>query len=67
MKHIKGILKVWGWICLFFSVPHVASLVMVTAKPSIIYNPGPTGAGEWIGMGLISLGLARVIDLLEKK
>ena len=40
---------------------------MVIAKPSIVYNPGPTGAGEWISMGLISLGLARVIELLEKK
>ena len=28
---------------------------------------GPTGMGEWLGMGLISLGLARVIELLEKK
>jgi len=36
-------------------------------NPYTHFDPESTPLGEWIGMGLISLGLARVIELLEKK
>lgn len=67
MKHIKGILKVWGWFCLGFAFVYIGQDLYAAANPNVHSALGSTGLGEWVGMGLISLGLARVIELLEKK
>jgi len=64
---MKRILTLWGVLCLIFAAFYMGLTLYAAANPHNIFTPGPTGLGEWIGMGLISLGLARVIELLEKK
>lgn len=64
---LKGILKVWGCICLFFAVIYLILFLYAVSNPNNTFTPGATGLGEWIGMGLLSLGVSRVIHLLEKK
>lgn len=66
MRYIGLVLKIWGVLCLIFAAFYMGLTLYAAATPSTIFTPGPTGLGEWIGMGLISLGLARVIGLLEK-
>lgn len=64
---LKGILKVWGCICLLFAALYLILALYAASNPINTFTPGATGLGEWIGMGLLSLGLARVLHLLEKK
>ena len=64
---MKQILWLWGCLCLFFAVVYLGLALYSANRPSVSFNPGSTGLGEWIGMGLLSLGLAQVIELLEKK
>ena len=64
---LKWILKVWGYWCLIFAAVYIGEDLYAAANPNVHFAPGFTGLGEWVGMGLISLGLARVIELLEKK
>ncbi len=64
---MKQVLRLWGCLCLFFAAANLGLTLYSAAQPSVSFNPGSTGLGEWIGMGLISLGLAEIIDLLEKK
>ena len=64
---LKWILKAWGLLCLFFAAVYIGLALFAESNPYTTFNPGATSLAEWIGMGLISLGLARVIDLLEKK
>ncbi len=64
---MKRVLRIWGWLCLLFSVAYIGQVLYAAANPYAHFKPGATGLGQWIGMGLISLGLAQVIELLEKK
>ena len=64
---MKLAFKLWGWLCLCWAALYLILSLWAAGGPGRHFNPGPTGLGEWIGMGLISLGLARVIELLEKK
>lgn len=64
---LKIILTVWGYICLFFAVMYLILSLYAASSPSATFTPGATGLGEWIGMGLLSLGVARVLHLSEKK
>ena len=64
---MKRILRIWGWLCLIFAAIYIGQDLYAAANPNAHFAPGSTGLGEWVGMGLISLGLARVIELLEKK
>lgn len=64
---LKYILKAWGWLCLFFAAIYLLLTLYAAVQPSNVSTPGSTGLGEWIGMGLLCLGLSRVLELLEKK
>ena len=64
---MKDILRLWGCLCLFFAAAFLGLSLYAASRPSMSFNPGSTGLGEWIGMGLLSLGLAQAIELLEKK
>lgn len=64
---MKQLLTLWGCLCLIFAAIYIGLLLYAAANPYSRFTPGATGLGEWIGMGLISLGLARVIERLEKK
>lgn len=73
MKFLKTVLKVWGWLCLASLVLYLYWNVYNGNSPLDGFSPDTTGLelcvciGFWVGMGLISLGLARVIELLETK
>ena len=64
---IKLVLKVWGVVCLVCAACYLCLVLYASVSPYGRFTPGSTGLGEWIGMGLLSLGAARIIDLLEKK
>ena len=64
---LKWLLKVWGCLCLIFAAIYIGEDLYAAANPNVHSALGSTGLGEWISMGLISLGLSRVIELLEKK
>ena len=64
---IKYFLKIWGGFCLVVAVFYLCLLLFADASHSTSFGPGATSLGQWIGMGLLSLGAARIIDLLEKK
>lgn len=70
MKYIKSVLIIWGWVCLVLALVSLIQILFLDpANPTGIgiLISGAAGFEEWIGMGLISLGIARVIALLEKK
>lgn len=68
MKHLKKVLKVWGWLCLIFVVFYLClSLLYANVMPYNIFTLSLTDLGEWVSMGLLSLCMARVIELLETK
>lgn len=65
---MKKVLKIWGWFCLGFAIISMAISFWLTGDISVKIYPTPSCEFiNWIGIGLISLGLARVIELLEKK
>ena len=51
-------------MCGAFTLIMILSTVI---SPETTYYPGSMGWVEWIGMGLLSLGAARCIELLERK
>ena len=55
-------LKAWGVLCLACAVLYVVLGLYAAGRPEAYFYPGSTGLGEWIGMGLLSLGLARVLE-----
>lgn len=59
-------LKVWGWLSLACGGLNLALMLYAASSPTTSYNSGSMGWAEWVGMGLLSLGLARILDLLEK-
>lgn len=67
MKCLKTVLKVWGVICLVYAACYLCLDLYASVSPYTSFTTGSTSLGEWIGMGLLSLGMARVIELLEKK
>lgn len=67
MNHIKTVLKIWGWLCIIFAVVCLGLTIYAASVPNVHFASGSTPFEEWLGTGLISLGLARVIELLEKK
>ena len=60
----KYLLRIWGWVCLLAAALHGALTLYAAAVPYNIYQPGSTGLAEWLGMGLISHGLAHVMARL---
>ena len=42
------------------------AVLYAAAVPYNIYQPGSTGLAEWLGMGLISHGLAHVMARLDE-
>ncbi len=64
---MKRILKLWGWLCLAWAAVYLILALWAASGSGRDFYPGSTSWGEWVGMGLISLGLARLIELLEKK
>ena len=62
---MKSILKLWGVISLVMGVSQLILTLYAAATPAR-FNPGSTGTPEWIGMGVICLGLAHVITQLEQ-
>ena len=62
----KFILKLWGGISLAMGASWLVMTFYAAANPSVHFNPGSTGTPEWIGMGVICLGLAHVITQLEQ-
>ena len=62
-------MKVSVWKNISFQDSLIQILFLDPANPTGIgiLISGAAGFEEWIGMGLISLGIARVIALLEKK
>ena len=62
----KYLLRIWGWVCLLAAALHGALTLYAAAVPYNIYQPGSTGLAEWLGMGLISPGLAHVMARLDK-
>ena len=69
MKYMKGILTVWGGICLFCALICLYGMLFLDpgSELYLLLSYSSTSLGQWLGMGLLSLGLARVIGLLEKK
>lgn len=55
-----------GWVCLLAAALHGALTLYAAAVPYNIYQPGSTGLAEWLGMGLISHGLAHVMARLDE-
>ena len=66
MKYIHYVLYVWGGISLAMGAFGLFLALYAAASPNTIFNPGSIGAPEWIGMGVICLGLAHVIAQLEQ-
>lgn len=65
---LRVLLKVWGWICLLCAaVVLLCSIYFAAVNPSYISTLGSMDWVEWTGMGLISLGVARILEHLEKK
>lgn len=62
----KYLLRIWGWVCLLAAALHGALTLYAAAVPYNIYQPGSTGLAEWLGMGLISHGLAHVMARLDE-
>ena len=62
---MKSILKLWGVISLVMGISQLILTLYAAATPAR-FNPGSTGAPEWIGMCVICLGLAHVITQLEQ-
>ncbi len=67
MRYIRPILKIWGGLCILIAIFYSCLAFYAAVNPYSHFDSGVTPLGAWIGMGLISLGLARVIELLEKK
>ena len=63
----KYLLRIWGWVCLLAAALHGALTLYAAAVPYNIYQPGSTGLAEWLGMGLISHGLAHVMARLAER
>ncbi len=60
---LRYALRVWGWLCLLFAVIYLVLTIWAAGGSDRNFYPGfSTGPGEWIGMGLISLGLSRLLD-----
>ena len=54
MKYIKDALMVWGCICLACTLMFLIRFLFLDGEsPLMIFTDGPTGMGEWLGMGLI--------------
>ena len=66
MKYIHYVLYAWGGISLAIGILWLFLSFYAAASPNTVFNPGSTGAPEWIGMGVICLGLGRVITQLEQ-
>ena len=66
MKGLKTVLAVWGIACLLIAAVDLLLLLYDVATPRVTLNLGTTGPGEWLGMGLLSLGMAQVLRLLER-
>lgn len=64
---LKYLLKLWGVLCLVIAAFVLCMSLYAASSPITSFEPGCVGLGEWIGMGLLCLGAARIIDLLEKK
>ena len=62
---LKIILTAWGLLCLFFAVLYTGLAIWAAGGSGRYFYPGNTGLPEWIGMGLLSLGLARLLDRPE--
>lgn len=68
MKYMKTVLKIWGGLCIFIAVVYLWMALYSSAIPYIDHSDlGFASVAEWVGRALISLGLARTIELLEKK
>ena len=55
-------LRAWGWLCLAWAALYLILALYAAVNPDATFYPGSTGLGTWIGMGLISLGLSRVLE-----
>lgn len=64
---LRTVLKVWGWLSLVCGAFTLIMILSTVISPETTYYPGSMGWVEWIGMGLLSLGAARCIELLERK
>ena len=64
---VKAALKIWGVLYLFFAAFYLALTLYAASSPNTTFSPGPTSLGEWVGMGLLSLGVSKIVDLMEKK
>ena len=64
---LRIILKVWGWLSLVCGIFNLIMELYAAINPATTYYPGSMGWVEWIGMGLLSLGVAHCIELLERK
>lgn len=64
---LRTSLKVWGWLALICGVFDLIMEFYAATHPTVTYYSGSMGWMEWIGMGLLSLGVARCIELLERK
>lgn len=63
---MKMILRIWGVLSLFCGALNLILALYAGLSPNTVFNPGSTGLGEWIGMGVLSLGLAAVLDRLDE-
>ena len=67
------ILRIWGGLCLLFAALRLLSLLIpdvyihLVSDGNLISLIYETNLVEWLGMGLPSLGLAHVIQLLESR
>ena len=64
---LRNSLKVWGWLALICGIFNLIMELYAATRPTLSYPSGSMGWAEWIGMGLLSLGAARCIELLERK
>ena len=66
-KLLRGALLAWGWLCLLLAALYLIFSLWAEVSPTLSFNPGSTGLGEWVGMGLLSLGMAQVLKHLSAK
>ena len=64
---LRTSLKVWGWLALICGVFNLVMELYAATHPTFGYPSGSMNWAEWIGVGLPSLGVARCIELLERK
>ena len=66
MKYIHYVLYAWGGISLAIGILWLFLSFYAAASPNTVFNPGSISGPEWIGMGVLCLGLAHVITQLEQ-